>query len=104
MIPAGALTGVNLFFPDPWPKKRHHKRRLVQPPFVSLLARKLAAGGRFHVATDWANYAEQIESVIGDNGSFKRLQRPPQFRQKTRFEHRGAALGHAIWEAVYERV
>ena len=99
MQPA-SLAMVCLYFPDPWPRKRHHKRRLVQPGFVRLIERVLEPRGVFHVATDWAPYAEHIETVMSGNAGFERLNRPPS-RYTTRFESRGSALGHDIWEAAY---
>ena len=95
-----SLAKVCLFFPDPWPRKRHHKRRLVQPGFVALLQRALGPGGVFHVATDWTPYAEHIESVMLDSAEFQRMSHAPT-RYPTRFESRGTALGHEIWEAAY---
>lgn len=95
-----SLAKVCLFFPDPWPRKRHHKRRLVQPGFVALLRRVLEPKGVFHVTTDWTPYAEHIESVMADSPAFQRMRRTPT-RYPTRFESRGAALGHDIWEAAY---
>ena len=97
-----SLRAINLFFPDPWPKKRHHKRRLVQPDFVALMAQKLETGGEFHVATDWANYAEHIDAVMSSSEFFQ-LSRDAARRPKTKFERRGERLGHAVWEAVYRR-
>ena len=99
-LPPATLAMVCLYFPDPWPRKRHHKRRLVQPGFIALLARVLEPGGLFHVATDWAPYAEHIEGVMDAMPSFERLSEPPA-RHTTRFELRGSALGHEIWEAAY---
>ena len=99
-MPPASLAMVCLYFPDPWPRKRHHKRRLVQPGFVRLIERVLEPRGVFHVATDWAPYAEHIETVMSGNAAFERLSRPPS-RYTTRFESRGSALGHEIWEAAY---
>ncbi len=99
-LPPGSLAMACLYFPDPWPRKRHHKRRLVQPGFIALLARVLEPGGVFHVATDWPPYAEHIEGVMGAMTAFERLDQPPA-RHTTRFEQRGSALGHEIWEAAY---
>ena len=99
-MPPASLAMVCLYFPDPWPRKRHHKRRLVQPGFVRLIERVLEPRGVFHVATDWAPYAEHIEHVMSGNAAFERLSRPPS-RNTTRFESRGSALGHDIWEAAY---
>jgi tRNA (guanine-N7-)-methyltransferase len=97
-----SLQRVLLYFPDPWPKKRHHKRRIVQAAFVELLARRLAPGGRFEVATDWPPYAEHIETTVGDNANFEVAGRAG-VRPATRFEARGLRLGHPIWEACYVR-
>ena len=99
-LPPATLTMVCLYFPDPWPRKRHHKRRLVQPGFIALLARVLEPGGVFHVATDWSPYAEHIEGVMDSATTFERLDQAPA-RHTTRFEQRGSALGHDIWEAGY---
>ena len=99
-LPPASLAQVRLFFPDPWPRKRHHKRRLVQPAFVALLLRVLEPDGVFHVATDWAPYAEHIGSVMTASTAFERLSQPPA-RNATKFELRGSALGHEIWEAAY---
>jgi tRNA (guanine-N7-)-methyltransferase len=110
-LPDNSLKGVHLFFPDPWHKKRHHKRRLVQPEFVALLAARLMPGGYFHVATDWPDYAAHIEAVILENPAFQAVGTDPSCavgravggRPRTRFEARGERLGHPIWEAVYRR-
>lgn len=96
-----SLARVNLFFPDPWHKKRHHKRRIVQPDFVELLSCKISPGGIFHVATDWQDYAEHINDVMQKSGSFKVLEDFPQDRIKTRFDARGSRLGHENWESAY---
>lgn len=101
-LPVAAFQRVQLFFPDPWPKKRHHKRRIVQPSFVDLLAAILVPGGIFHAATDWANYAEHIEATLAGRNDFiragHRLARPG-----TKFERRGARLGHAITDLYFQR-
>ncbi|MFQ5634739.1 MAG: tRNA (guanosine(46)-N7)-methyltransferase TrmB [Gammaproteobacteria bacterium] len=102
-IADAALSQVNLFFADPWPKKRHHKRRIVQPEFMALLGRKLAPGGLFHVATDWMNYAEHIEETANADPLFEPLSRDHAMRPETRFELRGKRLGHEIWERSYRR-
>jgi len=102
MIPEGALAGIHLFFPDPWPKKRHHKRRLVQPELASLLARKLAAGGVLHAATDWVDYAEHMESVLGAEPLLERLPAGAS-RPMTKFERRGLKLGHEVRDLHYRR-
>ncbi len=101
----GALARINLFFPDPWPKKRHYKRRIVQAPFLRLAARKLAAGGKLHIATDWENYAEHIDELIAASPIFslaERRKHKGEFasagRETTRFERRGLREGHSIWD------
>ncbi len=103
MIPDGALAGLHLFFPDPWPKKRHHKRRLVQPAFASLAARKLAEGGIFHAATDWPEYAEQMQAVFANEPLFIPSQEGLVARPTTKFEARGRRLGHAIRDLYFRR-
>jgi tRNA (guanine-N7-)-methyltransferase len=103
-FPDESLDGVNLFFPDPWPKKRHHKRRIVQADFISLLARKIAPGGFFRAATDWADYAERIETAVAGNDLFEAAEIALEDRRQTKFEQRGKRLGHAIWERAYRRV
>ena len=103
-IPDFSLHGVNLFFPDPWPKKRQHKRRIVQPDFIALLSRKIESGGFFHPATDWMNYAEYIEETIAANPAFRATETETSKRPETKFERRGKRLGHEIWERIYERV
>jgi tRNA (guanine-N7-)-methyltransferase len=102
MIPDSALAGMHLFFPDPWPKKRHHKRRLVQPAFAALAARKLAPGGYLHAATDWADYAEQMMQVLGAEPAFE-LEPQGRGRPGTRFEARGLRLGHPVRDLVFRR-
>jgi tRNA (guanine-N7-)-methyltransferase len=108
-VPDSSLDGVYIFFPDPWPKKRHHKRRLVQPPFSALLARKLRAGGQVHLATDWEDYARQMLEVLeatpglanaAGAGAF--APRPGE-RPVTKFERRGERLGHQVWDLIFER-
>ena len=109
MIPPASLARVNLYFPDPWPKKRHHKRRIVQPPFLAMVAERLAPGGALHVATDWENYAEHIEAMISDSGRFacaeKRVHTgdQPLDRPGTKFERRGLRHGHRIWDWRFVR-
>ncbi|MDR0182983.1 tRNA (guanosine(46)-N7)-methyltransferase TrmB [Lysobacter arvi] len=108
-IADGALDEIRIYFPDPWHKKRHNKRRLVQPEFANLLVAKLAAGGRLHLATDWQDYAEQMWDVLdatpglvnraGPRGSVER----PQWRPQTHFETRGQKLGHGVWDLLYDR-
>ena len=108
MIPPVSLDGVHVFFPDPWPKKRHHKRRLIQPPFVALLASRMKRGAYVHVATDWEDYAQQIMEVLAaapllantTDGYAPR----PGHRPLTKFENRGLKLGHGVWDLVFRRV
>jgi len=101
MIPDHSLSRVNLFFPDPWHKKRHHKRRIVQRDFMQLIASKLLPGGIFHVATDWPNYAEHIEEVLANCSEFKALESVPDDRSVSRFDKRGQRLGHENWERAW---
>jgi tRNA (guanine-N7-)-methyltransferase len=108
MLPPDSLAGVNVFFPDPWPKKRHHKRRLIQPDFVRLLASRLAPGGLLHVATDWEDYAGHMLAVLSEE-SLLRNTAPgfalrPASRPLTKFERRGRQLGHGVWELAFQRV
>jgi len=102
-VPDGALARVNLFFPDPWPKKRHHKRRIVQPEFMRLVAAKLQPGGVFHMATDWAPYGEHAEAVLAADRAFEPLPAPPGDRVGTKFQRRGERLGHDVWERAWRR-
>jgi tRNA (guanine-N7-)-methyltransferase len=103
MIGDGLLAGIHLFFPDPWPKKRHHKRRLVQPPFAALAASKLAPGGYFHAATDWPEYADQIEEVFSSNSLFEKKRQAGRTRPVTKFERRGIGLGHPVRDLLFLR-
>jgi tRNA (guanine-N7-)-methyltransferase len=103
MIPDGALAALHIFFPDPWPKKRHHKRRLVQPPFAALVKEKLAVGGIVHLATDWAEYADQIASVFSQGDGFERTASGFVRRPTTKFEARGRRLGHEVRDLVFRR-
>ena len=103
-IEDGAISRINLFFPDPWPKKRHHKRRILQESFLQLAASKLAAGGALQIATDWENYAEHIDELIAQSAHFTLSERrkhrgfEPLDRQTTKFEKRGLREGHSIWD------
>jgi len=105
-----SLDGVQIFFPDPWHKKRHHKRRLIKDEFVNLVCRKLRPGGFLHLATDWENYAEQMMEVLGRNPELRNLAGPnsfsprPEQRPLTKFEQRGQGLGHGVWDLLFERV
>jgi len=103
MIAYGSLAAIHLFFPDPWPKKRHHKRRLVQPPFVSLMAEKLSAGGIVHLATDWPDYAEQMAAAFLENSLFEKAERGFAERPSTKFEARGRRLGNPIRDLYFRR-
>ena len=107
MIAPAALDGVHVFFPDPWPKKRHHKRRLIQPPLVALLASRLKPGGYLHCATDWAEYAEQMMAVLSAEPLLENtadgFAPRPAYRPLTRFEQRGLRLGHGVWDLVFRR-
>ena len=102
MIPDDALAGIHLFFPDPWPKKRHHKRRLVQPAFAALAARKLAPGGYLHAATDWEDYAAQIVEVLMAEPGLRR-DNGTHARPSTKFELRGLKLGHKVHDYFFRR-
>lgn len=109
MIPDASLFRVQLFFPDPWHKTRHHKRRIVQPDFVELIGQKLAVGGTFHMATDWEPYAQHMADVMNDASSFTNTAEEgnyiprPDYRPITKFEVRGQKLGHGVWDLKYER-
>jgi tRNA (guanine-N7-)-methyltransferase len=106
LLPNASFAAVNLFFPDPWPKKRHHKRRLVQPPFVEELARVLAADGLLHIATDWADYARHTLEVLAASAEFAPIdasEDPLAFRPPTKFERRGRRLGHEVADLFYRR-
>jgi tRNA (guanine-N7-)-methyltransferase len=104
-----SLDTVQIFFPDPWHKKRHHKRRLIQPPFVELLTSRLKPGGVLHLATDWENYAEQMLEVLDASAGLENLAGPGQYsprpdsRPLTKFERRGERLGHGVWDLLYTR-
>lgn len=107
MIAPASLAGVHVFFPDPWHKKKHHKRRLIQPPLVALLASRLAPGGVLHCATDWQPYAEQMLEVLSaepllENTADGYAPRPG-YRPLTKFEARGLKLGHGVWDLVFNR-
>ena len=106
MLPE-CLDGVHIFFPDPWPKSRHHKRRLIQPEFISLLCNRLKFDGYIHVVTDWENYAGQILKVLRNEPQLANTTRDyapqPEYRPLTKFEQRGLRLGHDIWDLVFKR-
>ncbi|MDH3620275.1 MAG: tRNA (guanosine(46)-N7)-methyltransferase TrmB [Gammaproteobacteria bacterium] len=108
-VPEDSLHRVNIYFPDPWPKKRHHKRRMIQPAFLDLVYSRLEADGTLHIATDWANYAEHIDDVLGESTRFRCDERrehdgdKPLDRPRTKFERRGLRKGHRIWDWRYKR-
>lgn len=107
MIAPGSLAGIHVFFPDPWPKKRHHKRRLLQPPFVAMLAMRLRPGGTLHVATDWEDYAQAILEVLSAEpllvNSDADFAPRPAYRPLTKFEQRGLRLGHGVRDLIFRR-
>jgi tRNA (guanine-N7-)-methyltransferase len=107
MIAPNTFDGAHIFFPDPWPKKRHHKRRLIQPAFVTLLASRLKHGGYLHAATDWEEYARQILEVMSAEPSLQNAATDfaarPDYRPLTKFEQRGLKLGHGVWDIVFIR-
>jgi tRNA (guanine-N7-)-methyltransferase len=107
MIPPASFAGVHIFFPDPWPKKRHHKRRLVQPPFIELLATRMKPGAYVHVATDWEDYARQILHVLSAEpllaNTCDGFAPRPAWRPQTKFEARGLRLGHRVWDVLFRR-
>ena len=116
MLPLASLDGVHIFFPDPWHKKRHNKRRLIQAPLIAKLAARLKVGGYIHCATDWQEYAVQILEVLSAEPLLKNRADPvkdaelagyspkPHYRPLTKFENRGIKLGHGVWDVVFERV
>ena len=109
-IPAASLAEVRIYFPDPWPKKRHHKRRLIQPEFVKLLASRVTSGGLLHLATDWAEYAEHMLEVLDASDQWHNKAGPgayspsPDWRINTHFEKRGVRLGHGVWDLIHEKI
>ena len=107
MIADASLTGVHVFFPDPWPKKRHHKRRLIQAAFTKLLAQKLKPGGYLHCATDWQEYAEHMLLVLQQEptlaNSAAAYAPRPAYRSESNFERRGLKLGHGVWDIVFTK-
>ena len=111
MIADNSLAGLHIFFPDPWPKKRHHKRRLIQPAFVKLLVQKLANGGYIHLATDWQEYAQQMLEVLGSETMLRNLIATgdgfaprPHYRGSSSFERKGLAKGHGVWDLVFTKL
>lgn len=107
MVGEAALDGVHIFFPDPWHKKRHNKRRLIQPAFVAQLVKHLAPGGYLHCATDWQPYAEQMLEVLSAEPSLVNTAQgyadKPAYRPLTKFENRGIKLGHGVWDLVFRK-
>jgi tRNA (guanine-N7-)-methyltransferase len=111
MLPHASLDGAHIFFPDPWHKKKHNKRRLIQPPLITKLAARLKPGGYLHCATDWQPYAEQILEVLGAEPMLKNTADSsaggyapkPAYRPLTKFENRGIKLGHGVWDVVFVR-
>ena len=108
MLPLASLDGIHVFFPDPWHKKKHNKRRLLQAPLVAKLAARLKPGGYLHCATDWQNYAEQILDVLSAEPLLRNTAADyapkPDYRPLTKFENRGIKLGHGVWDVVFEKV
>lgn len=108
-IPDRSLAGVRIYFPDPWPKKRHHKRRIIQKPFVELLAQKIQTDGILHLATDWEPYAEHMLEVMHNSDEFQNLSPDggavpkPEWRPATKYEKRGERLGHGVFDLVFRR-
>ena len=108
MIADQSLDGIHIYFPDPWPKKRHHKRRLIKLPFIEQLVPKLKIGGYLHLATDWEEYAEQMLEVLNEHPELENtadgFAPKPDYRPETKFEARGLRLGHGIWDIVFKRI
>ncbi|MDD5580409.1 MAG: tRNA (guanosine(46)-N7)-methyltransferase TrmB [Methylobacter sp.] len=108
-ITDNSVAGIYLFFPDPWPKQRHHKRRIVRPAFVELLVKKLKPGGYFHAATDWQNYAENMLAVLSAGTGMSNISTTgcycerPDYRPLTKFEQRGLSLGHGVWDLIFKK-
>lgn len=107
MLGDATLDGAHIFFPDPWHKARHNKRRLIQAPFIAQLARKIKPGGYIHVATDWQDYAEQVLVVLSEEPLLKNTAEDyaprPEYRPLTKFEQRGIRLGHGVWDIIFSR-
>ena len=107
MLAPASLDGVHVFFPDPWHKKRHNKRRLIQPPFVALLASRIKPGGYLHLATDWEDYAIQMLEVLSQEATLENTADGyaprPDYRPLTKFEQRGLRLGHGVWDLVFRK-
>ena len=107
MLGESTLAGIHIFFPDPWPKTRHHKRRLIQPEFLRLLASRLRPGGYIHAATDWENYAEHILATFQNESLLENTATDyaprPAYRPLTKFEQRGLKLGHGVWDILFKK-
>jgi tRNA (guanine-N7-)-methyltransferase len=107
MLTPECLDGTHIFFPDPWPKARHHKRRLIQPQFITLLSERLKHGGYLHVATDWEEYAQQILQVLSSEPQLINTVTDyapcPAYRPLTKFEQRGMKLGHGVWDLIFQK-
>ncbi len=107
MIADNSLAGIHVYFPDPWPKKRHHKRRLIQPEFTQLLTQKLAPGGYIHCATDWQEYAEHMLAILSAEpmlvNTAEGFAPRPLYRTESNFERRGLKLGHGVWDLLFQR-
>lgn len=108
-IPDNTLTGVQLFFPDPWQKRKHHKRRIVRPDFLNVLLNKLVSGGYFHAATDWEHYAKDMLKILSaearliNTSPTKNYCERPDYRPLTKFEQRGIRLGHGVWDLIFKK-
>ncbi len=114
-VPDNSLDAIHIFFPDPWPKRRHHKRRLIQPLFVQLMARKLKIGGKLHLATDWEDYAVHMLKTLHSVKQLSNLAQPANMqemaafarsreeRPQTKYERRGQTLGHSVWDLIFEK-
>jgi tRNA (guanine-N7-)-methyltransferase len=107
MVAPNSLAGVHIYFPDPWPKKRHHKRRLIQTPLIELLSSRMACGAYLHCATDWEHYAQQMLQVLSGEASLintaENFAPRPDFRPLTKFENRGLRLGHGVWDLIFNK-
>ena len=107
MVAPNSLSGVHIYFPDPWPKKRHHKRRLIQAPLIELLSSRMTSGAYLHCATDWEHYAQQMLEVLSGEASLintaENFAPRPDFRPLTKFENRGIRLGHGVWDLIFKK-
>jgi len=107
MVAPESLAGVHIYFPDPWPKTRHHKRRLIQPPLIALLSSRMAPGSYIHCATDWEHYAMQMREVLSGEPTLQNtcegFAPRPDFRPLTKFENRGLRLGHGVWDLIFKK-